>query len=596
MKTTSHNGSRAHKHRPRKKAAIDKRSSSSGGFSGGSNGRLTSSWLLSGLSADAEIRTHLFNLRNRCRDLERNNDYARGFGEDVEANVLGSEGVVLQMKIKEDADRVIHDQAEKAFILDYEAKENERRADIRKKAMRLGMSEDRALEWKPDIKFLHRNGNRAAKVLKGQPDVFANMRIEEAWKEFCKKKNFTVTRELTRKESEKLWLRSTWRDGSCLIRKVKGFKNEFGFALQFIDMDWLDLNYNVQRLDNGNEVRMGKEYNEWKECVAYHIIVRNPGDWMWSTGVAGYSTGGAGRFNRQRIDASEIVHGYVRERIDQSREIPWLVSVITRMQMLGKYEEAELVASLLSARKTGTWYSDIFSDQMTLTKNFTETEAGEFEEATEPGQDTIAPYGWKYQVNDPKHPNTNVEQFRKVMLQGVAAGLPGASYHRVSQDPSGLSFSNLRGIELQSRESWMMIQSFMRDNFHTEIFEPFLEAGLMSGAIPLPISKFEKFNSPYWIFRRWKGIDPIKEAEANKLNLLLCNTTRTKIAAESGADFEEIIEQLILEEDMLEVGGLQALKLENLGGQKSDGNSTSDASNAGDVQPAAKLPAAAAEE
>jgi lambda family phage portal protein len=567
------------KNRPRKKRAFSSGLTGgqvSGGYSGGQANR-QNNWLISGLSADAEIRTHLFLLRNRCRDLERNNDYARAFGEDVESNTLGSEGVLVQMKVKEESDRIIHTSEEKQFIKYFEGATNDRRKKLRDSLKRRGVDAGLLNEMFPEIKLLHQNGNRAAKVLKGQPDVFANDQIEKAWRTFGLKENFTVTREITRHEGERMWLRSTWRDGSCLVRKVKGFGNEFGFALQFIDMDWLDLNYNVRRLENGNEVRMGKEYNSWKECVAYYIIVRSPGDWMWSTGVSGYSTGAAGRFARTRIDASEIVHGYLRERIDQSREVPWLVSAITRLHMLGKYEEAELVASLLSARKTGTWYSDLFSDNATLTKDFSMTERGEFEEATEPGQDTIAPFGWKYQVNDPKHPNTNVEQFRKVMLQGISAALPGASYHRISQDPSGLSFSNLRGIELQSRESWMMIQRFMQDNFHTEIFEPFLEAGLMSGKIPLPVSKFDKFNAPYWIFRRWKGIDPIKEAEANKLNLLLCNTTRTKIAAESGHDFEEIIEQLVLEEEMLEVAGLQSLSLGALGGTApSDGNSASD--------------------
>lgn len=546
-------------------------------FEGGSHGRLTSTWLLSGLSADSEIRTHLYTLRTRCRDLERNNDYARGFGEDVEANTLGSEGVVLQMKIKEEADRIIHDPDEKQFIKDYEKTTNDRRGKIRSKLVRRGVSSELVREIFPDIKLLHPNGNRAAKVLKGQQDVYANDKTEKAWKTYGLKENFTVTREIDRQEGERLWLRSTWRDGACLVRGVKGFDNAFGFALQFIDIDWLDTNYNTV-LSNGHEVRMGKEYNQWKQCVAYHILVKNPGDWMWSSGMTGYGAAGSSRFARERVDAKEITHGYVRERIDQSREIPWLVSVITRMQMLGKWEEAALVASLLSARKTGTWYSDIFSDQLTLTKDFTQAEDGEFEEATEPGQDTIAPYGWKYQVNDPKWPNANVEQFRKIMLQGVAAGLPGASYHRVSQDPSGLSFSNLRGIELQSRESWMMIQSFMRSNFHTPIFEPFLESALMSGEIPLPIVKFDKFNHPYWIFRKWKGIDPIKEAEANRANLLLANITRTKIAAESGADFEEIIEQLILEEEMLEAGGLDALLLKNMNPINAGSPSTSDGS------------------
>lgn len=556
MKRPSKRKTRA---RARRKGAIDAQQRE---FNGAKTNRLTSTWLLSGLSADAEIRDGLFALRNRCRDLERNNDYMRGFGEDIEANTIGSEGVVFQSKVTEEADRIVTDPTEKAFIKEYERIYNERRELIRKKLIARGVREDLVNQHFANRTFLHSAGNRGVKVLKGQPDVYAIDRIEKAYERAGRKENFTVTRAISRLEGEKLWLRSTWRDGACLVREVKGFPNEFGYALEFIDIDWLDLNYSAV-LPNGNEVRMGKEFNKWKECVAYHILIRRPGDWQASMGS--YSGGiRSGKLARERIDAKEIHHGFIRERIDQSREIPWIVSGITRLQMLGKWEEAALMASLLSARKTGTWYSDLFSDQMTLTKNFQETGKGEFEEATEPGQDTIAPYGWKYQVNDPKWPLASVGEFRKVMLQGIAAGMPGSSYHRISQDPSGLSFSNLRGVEIQSRESWKMIQAFMRENFHMALFPNWLESALMSKQVPLPVSRIEKYNKAAWIFRRWQGVDPTKEADANRMNLLLANTTRTKISAEAGGDFYENLEQLILEEDAISAAGLDALLLVNL--------------------------------
>lgn len=564
------------KHSPRKSAKkapaflaeIKKKGAKKRSIEGALVSRTNSSWMLSGMSSDLEIRTHLPMLRVRCRDLERNNDYARGFLEDNEAQTLGSEGVILQMKITEESDRVIYDPEEKAYIEWYQEKTNARRKEIRDALVRRGINAEVAKELRPDIRLLHRNGNRAAKVLKGQPDVYANNLTEEAHKRFRLAKNFTVTRDLDGQAAERLWLRSTARDGAALVRKVKGWDNEFGFALQFIDIDWLDINYNVV-LPNGNEVRMGKEYNQWKEVVAYHIIVRQPGDWMRQSGLMGsYSGGRVATGGRKRIDANEIIHGYIHERIDQAREIPWMISVITGLRMLGKWLEAELMASLLAARKTGTWYSDIFSEG--IDTEFTKAEDSEFEQATEPGMDVVAPYGWKYQLNDPKHPNTNTEMFRKVCLQGFAAAMPGSSYHRVSQDPSGLSFSNLRGIELQSRESWMMIQSFMRAHFHIPYFEPFLESALMSQAIPLPISKFDKFNKPYFMFRKWKGIDPVKEADGNKQELLLASITRTRICANGGSDFEENVDQLVLEEDLLRSVGLDALLLENLGGAKKE--------------------------
>ncbi|MBT7026249.1 MAG: phage portal protein [Verrucomicrobia bacterium] len=44
----------------------------------------------------------------------------------------------------------------------------------------------------------------------------------------------------------------------------------------------------------------------------------------------------------ERIPASEIIHPFITDRIAQTRGTPWMVSAMTRLQMLGAYEEAEL--------------------------------------------------------------------------------------------------------------------------------------------------------------------------------------------------------------------------------------------------------------
>jgi lambda family phage portal protein len=580
--------------KPRRKRETSE--SSSTGF-GGTLSRLTASWLISGLSADAEIRTHLWSSRHYCRLLERENDYLRKFLTELESNVVGPDGVVLQMKIKEEADRVIVDPDERAFIEHYQREKNDRRCRLRKRILRTAKRQHRDIdepfvrELLPDLHFLHDvqtsqplNGSspqhKTAKVLKGQPDVYANNLIEQWWKKQNRKENFTVTKSTSGIETSRMFIRSTGRDGACLVRKVKGFDNDFGFAVQLIDIDWLDLNYNVM-LPNGNRVTMGVEFNSWNQPVAYHIVIRDPAQWLWGNAWMGGSSSNS--YNkRERVPAEEIIHAFVRERIDQSREIPWIVSAIGRLKMLGKYEEAELVASMAAACKIAVRYSEMMPEGGVQQDMLPDPTSRESIERMEPGMIENLAWGEKMDMLNPTHPNGNYGDFRKGVLRGVAAGLPGATYYGISQDLEAVNFSSMRGGEISARDAWMMIQNWAIANFHVTIFEPALESALMSGKIPLPVSKFDKFNQPYFIGRRWKGIDPIKEADAAKANLLLAITTRTKLAAEVGYDFEELIDQLAVEEDLLEALGLGALLLDNMNPIAKGANSTSDGSNPGD--------------
>ncbi|WP_341790618.1 phage portal protein [Rickettsia endosymbiont of Polydrusus tereticollis] len=60
--------------------------------------RLTSDWITSGLSADAELYKSLKLLRNRSRELCINNDYARRFLKRTSTNVIGNSGIRLQVR------------------------------------------------------------------------------------------------------------------------------------------------------------------------------------------------------------------------------------------------------------------------------------------------------------------------------------------------------------------------------------------------------------------------------------------------------------------------------------------------------------------
>lgn len=145
-------------------------------YQGANTGRLFADFITSNRSPDAEIRFALETLRNRCRDLERNNEYARRFVHLLKTNVVGEKGVNMQVK---------------------------------------------------------------ARNTDGTFDRIGNLQIEREWAAWGKKGNCTVDGKMSWLDAQKFFVQSLARDGEVLIRKVN-YPNKWGFALEFLEPDILD--------------------------------------------------------------------------------------------------------------------------------------------------------------------------------------------------------------------------------------------------------------------------------------------------------------------------------------------------------------------
>lgn len=377
-----------------------------------------------------------------------------------------------------------------------------------------------------------------AKDFAGKLDALANTKIEEAWEEWCRKENCDISRELSWVDMQRLFIETVARDGEILIKKIPS-DNRFKFSLQFLEADHLDENYN-QVLSNGNRIKMGIEFDKWQRRVAYHLLVNHPGDYTYMRAGNRY----------ERISADEIMHVYVKERPSQSRGVPWMHTAMTRLNMLGAYEEAELVAARIGASKmgfyetpTGTEYVGDAIDNGNLVK---EVEPGIFEQL---------PAGVSFKPFDPQHPAGNFQFFMKTVLRGVASGLL-VSYNSLASDLESTSYSSVRAGSLEERDMWRVLQNWMVTNFCDEVFESWLKMALLTQAVTLPAGKFNKFNAPKWQVRGWQWIDPLKDVKANVEAIQFGLKTRAMIAAEQGYDIEDIFEQLIHEKELMEKLGL----------------------------------------
>lgn len=427
-------------------------------------GRLFNDWNPSRESLNTFLHRSLQKIRERSRDLGRNDDYMQSFLKKVKANVVGSQGFTFQSDVVDD---------------------------------------------------------------NGRADQLANDAIEDAWKRWTHKKNCTVTGGSSWLEVQNLLLECSARDGEFLIRIVRGFDNEFGFSLQLMSIDCLDIEFS-KTLDNGNTVVMGVERNQWKKPVAYWVTIDDPND-LWSNN---YATS-----RRERIPADEIIHRFIPMDVNQIRGCPWAHTAMTRLKMLGAYEEATLVASRVGACQGG--FLKRTADATGKFKGDGEDENGNTISEVEPGMIQQLDVGFEFQPYNPEHPQTQFGHYVKSILRGISSGL-GVSYNSLANDLEGVNYSSIRAGLLDERDQWKVIQAWFISSTLHDVFTHWLEWSLGQGKIALPLRKRDKFNAPKFIGRRWPWVDPMKDIQANVLAIENGFATRSGVVVDQGGDFEEL--------------------------------------------------------
>ena len=443
-------------------------------FNAANTGNLYSSWMPSNNTADIDIKKDLKSIRARSRELMRNDDYAKKFKRLLKTNVVGSQGIKLQNK---------------------------------------------------------------AKDLNGNLDKKANESIEKAWKKWSKKGNCDVTGKYSFIDIQKMVIGTLAEDGEVLIRKVKGFNNEFGFALQLLEADHLDEQYN----DQDRNIFMGIEFDEWDKPIAYHLHKSHPGNQVYSNRET----------IRERIPADELVHLFMPLRISATRGVPWMHSAMTRMKMVNGYEEAELVGARLGASKAGFYTQKEVEGEYQGDAKVNGTMVNE----VTPGEFEVLPQGWGFESYDPQHPNAAFKDFMKVVLRGISSGLD-VSYNSLANDLEGVNFSSLRSGKLEERDVWKDLQSWVSEHLLDDVFGDFLDMALLMRVLQFPYLKYDKFNNPTWLPRGFAWVDPMKDALQNILLNKEGLKTHSAIFAEMGLDINEVYEQLKEEKVLRESHGI----------------------------------------
>jgi len=388
----------------------------------------------------------------------------------------------------------------------------------------------------------------------GKLDKEANTAIERAFAAWGKRGVCDITGRISWVEAQRLALTSIARDGEAFIRIIKQRGvNRFNLAIQFLEADMVDVNKN-DTLANGNTIRMGVELTPFDKPVAYHVFERHPG------GFAFGQTGG----KTIRIPADEMLHLYRQLRPGQTRGIPWTAPVMTRLHHLGAYEEAAIINARTGASKMGFFTQGIDAGAY---PGMVDPTTGNLISEVEPGQLELLPPGYDFKPFDPAYPSNEYDDFVKRQIKGASCGMPGATYADLSNDLESVNFSSIRSGTINARDSYRVIQQLMIEQLCEPLFEIWLDMALTFGQITIVNGKrgpnstlspanFEKYNEAQFVGRGWDWVDPLKDQKANGEAIYNRLTTRTRITAEMGDDFEDILAELAREKELAEKYGI----------------------------------------
>lgn len=431
-------------------------------------GRLLSSWRGSSAHINDEILRAVRITRERSREQSHNSPIARAYYEIINNNIIGPDGFTL-----------------KVSTTNINGELNNKNNDIVEAAF-------------------------------------------TRWSKVC-----DMSRRNNLKSLLSIVIKAIARDGEALVRKhyfKPTKKNPYGFALQLLNIDMLDTDYNVAEKD-GVRVVMGIELDQFESVTAYYLNTDNSA-----------SVYAAKKQKRIRVPASDIYHVYYQEYPEQARGLPWMRAAMKAVHHLESYEEYARIAARAGAGQMGffsksedaTVGADLLADE--------QDDVGGFLSNIEPGVLQVLPQGYTFQKFDPAYPAAMLGEFIKSQKRTIANALT-LCYNSLFGDLEGVNYSSIRQNLLAEREMYKSLHTWFCNAFLNEVFQDFVREGFKNNAFVdktgyrVPDFEIDSFMEDF-VFRgrSWSWVDPKNDLEAAKIAKDLGIYSPSRIAEMMGED------------------------------------------------------------
>jgi lambda family phage portal protein len=391
--------------------------------------------------------------------------------------------------------------------------------------------------------------------------------LTDAWALWAKRGNAEVTGGMSLTDVERLCIGTLATSGEFLVQFCYGpDAGPWGFSVRVLDPVRLDPCHCANL--GATFIKHGIEFNRHGRPVAYWLRAEAQND------IYGVS---ATLQKYERVEASQICHGFVREYPEQKRGLPMMRTSAAAMRVLSDFQDAALANARVTASRVGFLSKDKENDSAVNVSQDELPTALPIKDANLMTLGDIS--GYTLQTPDWQFPDAAIEPFSRTLLRGIASGL-NVSYNNLASDLTSVNFSSIRQGALDEREVWKGLQTWFASAFCEPIYNAWIDYSLLAGHVKIKGQRVtaasrERCAEVQFEGRRWAWIDPNAEVSAAEKSINLHLKSRTQIAADNGDDLWDVLHQTAAEnEDMKKLGLDPAVKI------------------AGDTNPAA--PAAAA--
>jgi lambda family phage portal protein len=373
----------------------------------------------------------------------------------------------------------------------------------------------------------------------GTPDTRANQMIENAWSRWGERGNCTPCGRLSWWQVEKVAATMLAREGNFILREWTGPRfGPFAYQVQPISIDLLDLDL-MQTLKGGAYIDGGVEFDPFGRPVAFYFFDGHPAE-----------SHTARTRKRLRVPADQVIHVVRHNETGQALGVPESHTALRRFNMLAKYEESALIAAHYGA--SAMVFLEQEADGVPASPDAAEDEIPEEIEA---GSIVDLPPGYSAKSNPSNYPDANMPGFMKTLTRGGASGL-GVSYAGLSGDMEGANFSSLRDGRGEERDEWRIFQRDLFEGLHDQVFNSWLPRALLTGQVPLPAFKLDKFQAATWRPRGWQSVNPKDDATADEKNLASRLISPSEIVERRGGNFEDTVQRIARDMETLKAAGV----------------------------------------
>ena len=374
------------------------------------------------------------------------------------------------------------------------------------------------------------------------PDSAVKEQIQELWLRWTDEADATGLTDFYGLQA--LACRTVMEAGECLIRLRPRLPKDglsVPLQLQLLEPEHLPTT-ETRRLESGNYVRSGIEFNGIGQRVAYRIYREHPGD----------ASNPMASSELVRVPAEWVLHLFRPIRPGQLRGQPWLTQVLLKLHELDQYDDAELVR-----KKTAAMFAGFVVKSSPATQILGEKagSGGNPVASLEPGTLQILLPGEDIKFSNPADVGASYETFMRVQLRSIAAGM-GITYEQLTGDLTGVNYSSIRAGLLEFRRRCEQFQhQVMVFQMCRPIWRRWIDLAILNGALPKK-GDVAAYYEAKWIPPGFAWVDPLKDIKAQMMAVRAGFKSRAEVVSEQGYDAEAIDQEIAADNSRADALGL----------------------------------------